>query len=165
MSAPTTSFRDLLGQPPSVRVQYFKEFAVAHTLLVEAKDHLMEAITDSAPNSLVMVLGPTGVGKTTLLTRVRQLLNQNALDDVPDPTRSPVVSIEATPPDSRTFSWRSHFKRLLLEMNDPMVEGKRRSPSAGRPTRCRYSPTIAELLPTIIKLSSRPFATGGHRQF
>jgi len=132
MSAPTTSFRDLLGQPPSVRVQYFKDFAVAHTLLVEAKDHLMEAITDSAPNSLVMVLGPTGVGKTTLLTRVRQLLNQNALNDVPDPTRLPVVSIEATPPDSRTFSWRSHFKRLLLEMNDPMVEGKRRSPSAGQ---------------------------------
>lgn len=132
MIAPTTLFRDLLAQPPSVRVQYFKDFAVAHTLLVEAKDYLMEAITDSAPNSLVMVLGPTGVGKTTLLTRVRQLLYQNALDDIPDPTRLPVVTIEAIPPDSRTFSWRSHFKRLLLEMNDPMVEGKRRSPSAGQ---------------------------------
>lgn len=132
MSAPTTSFRDLLAQPPSVRVQYFKNFAVAHTLLVEAKDRLMEAIRDSAPNSLVMVLGPTGVGKTTLLTRVRQLLNQNALDDIPDPMRLPVVTIEAIPPDSRTFSWRSHFKRLLLEMNDPMVEGKRRSPAAGQ---------------------------------
>lgn len=132
MSAPTTSFRDLLAQPPSVRVQYFKDFAVAHTLLVEAKDRLMEAIRDSAPNSLVMVLGPTGVGKTTLLTRVRQLLNQNALDDIPDPMRLPVVTIEAIPPDSRTFSWRSHFKRLLLEMNDPMVEGKRRSPAAGQ---------------------------------
>lgn len=130
MSAPTTSFRDLLAQPPSVRVQYFKDFTVAHTLLVEAKDHLMEAITDSAPNSLVMVLGPAGVGKTTLLTRVRQLLN--ALDEVlDDPARLPVVTVEAIPPDSRSFSWRSHFKRLLLEMNDPMVEGKRRSPSAG----------------------------------
>ena len=127
MSATTTPSRDLLAQSPAVRLQYFKDFAVAHTLLVEAKNCLMEAITDSAPNSLVMVLGPTGVGKTTLLTRVRQLLWQNALDNVrEDPARLPVVTIEAIPPDSRIFSWRSHFKRLLLEMNDPMVDDKRR---------------------------------------
>jgi energy-coupling factor transporter ATP-binding protein EcfA2 len=133
MSAPTTSFRDLLAQPSSVRVQHFKDFAVAHTLLVEAKDRLMEAITDSAPNSLILVLGPTGVGKTTLLIRVRQLLSRNTLDDIPeDPARLKVVTVEAVPPDSRTFSWRSHFKRLLLEMNDPMVEGKRRLPLAGQ---------------------------------
>ena len=65
---------DLLAQPPSVRIQYFKDFAIAHPLLVEAKDRLLEAIMESAPNSLVIVLGPTGVGKTTLLAKIRQLL-------------------------------------------------------------------------------------------
>jgi hypothetical protein len=48
---------DLLAQPPSVRVQYFKDFAIAHPLLMEAKDRLLEAIMESAPNSLVIVFG------------------------------------------------------------------------------------------------------------
>ena len=95
---------DLLAQPPSVRIQYFRDFAIAHPLLVEAKDRLLEAITESAPNSIVIVLGPTGVGKTTLLTKIRQLLGAMAAAEAPaESGRLAVVAIEATPPESRTF--------------------------------------------------------------
>ena len=72
MSALTIPDSSLLTQPPIVRLQYFKDFAVAHTLLVETKDRLLEAITESAANSLIIVSGPTGVGKTTLLAKIRQ---------------------------------------------------------------------------------------------
>jgi hypothetical protein len=124
---------DLLAQSPSVRIQYFKDFAIGHPLLVEAKDRLLDAITESAPNSLVIVLGPTGVGKTTLLAKIRQLIGDKAAADITaDPGHLPVVAIEATPSESRSFSWRSHFKRLLLEMNDPLVDCKRRSHAADR---------------------------------
>jgi energy-coupling factor transporter ATP-binding protein EcfA2 len=124
---------DLLVQPPSVRIQYFKDFAIAHPLLVEAKDRLLEAIMESAPNSIVIVLGPTGVGKTTLLAKIRQLLGATAAGEAPaEPACLAVVAMEATPPESRTFSWRSHFKRLLLEMNDPLVDCKRRVHAADR---------------------------------
>lgn len=124
---------DLLAQSPSLRIQYFKDFAIGHPLLVEAKDRLLDAITESAPNSLVIVLGPTGVGKTTLLAKIRQLLRAKAAADITaDPGHLPVVAIEATPSESRSFSWRSHFKRLLLEMNDPLVDCKRRLQAADR---------------------------------
>ncbi len=127
MDALTTPGKGLLAELPSVRLQYFKDFAVAHPLLVEVKDRLLEAITESAPNSLIIVSGPTGVGKTTLLSRVQQLLNAKALEEgTPDPALLPVVTVEATPPESRSFSWRSHFKRLLLAMNEPLVDHKRR---------------------------------------
>jgi energy-coupling factor transporter ATP-binding protein EcfA2 len=123
----------LLTQPQSVRIQYFKDFAIAHPLLVEAKDRLMEAIVGSPSNSIVIVLGPTGVGKTTLLAKIRQLLGAMTAAEAPaESGRLAAVAIEATPPESRTFSWRSHFKRLLLEMNDPLVDCKRRLPSADR---------------------------------
>lgn len=59
----------LLAQSPSMRIRHFKDFAVAHTTLVEVKDRLLEAITESAANSLIIVSGPTGVGKTTLLEK------------------------------------------------------------------------------------------------
>src|SRR5437867_11810908 len=100
MSTVTAPGNTLLAQPPSVQLQYFKDFAVAHPLLVEAKDRLLEAITESAPNSLIIVSGPTGVGKTTLLTKIRQLLNAKALEEeAPDPALLPVVTVEATPPE------------------------------------------------------------------
>ena len=50
----------LLSQPPSVRLRHFKDFAVAHTMLVEVKDRLLEAITESAANSLIIRLGTDG---------------------------------------------------------------------------------------------------------
>src|SRR5260370_35055529 len=89
---------DLLAQSPSVRIQYFKDFAIGHPLLVEAKDRLLDAITESAPNSLVIVLGPTGVGKTTLLAKIRQLPGAKAAaDETADHGRWPIVPTQPTP--------------------------------------------------------------------
>ncbi|MGO9894333.1 MAG: ATP-binding protein, partial [Bryobacteraceae bacterium] len=127
MSTPMAPDNGLLAQPPSVRLRHFKDFAVAHTMLVEAKDRLLEAITESAPNSLIIVSGPTGVGKTTLLAKIRQLLSTSACaGEIPDPAWLPVVTVEATPPESNDFGWRSYFKRLRVEMKEPLVDCKRR---------------------------------------
>jgi hypothetical protein len=121
----------LSAQPAVARVQYFKDLTIAHPSLVEAKDRLMEAINESPPNTLIIVLGPTGVGKTTLLMKIRQLLSDIAAEN-PDPGHLPVVAIEAAPPESQRFSWRSHFKRLLVEMSEPLVDCKRRLNLADR---------------------------------
>ena len=133
MSAPRVSIGTLSTEPPSTLMESFKNFAAAHPLLVEAKDRLWEAILESAPNSLIIVSGPTGVGKTTLLARISQLLAAEMQDELEtNPGRLPVVRVEATPPESRRFSWRGHFKRLLLEMSEPLVDYKRRLNPAGQ---------------------------------
>jgi flagellar biosynthesis GTPase FlhF len=62
--------RQLLGQPSAAKLKYFQDFTIAHPRLVEANDRLTGAIRDSAPNSIIFVLGPTGVGKTTLRRRI-----------------------------------------------------------------------------------------------
>ncbi len=36
-----------------------------------------------------------------------------------------MASVEAIAPDSGSFCWRSHFKRLLQEMDEPLVDRKR----------------------------------------
>ncbi len=56
------------------RLAEFQAFTVAHPRLVAAKDELITAIRESEPNSIVMVFGPTGVGKTTLRMRAEQVL-------------------------------------------------------------------------------------------
>ena len=60
----------LLNAPPSARLKHFQEFTVAHPRLVDTKDRLLAAIRECAPNSVIFVLGPTGVGKTTLRARI-----------------------------------------------------------------------------------------------
>jgi hypothetical protein len=73
-----------------------------------------------------MVLGPTGVGKSTLRAKVEQMLTMEMLPELEaTPGRLPVVSVECIAPESGTFNWRDHFVRLLLQMDEPLVDRKR----------------------------------------
>jgi energy-coupling factor transporter ATP-binding protein EcfA2 len=114
------------GETLESRLAYFQSFTVAHPHLVAAKDALIAGIRQSAPNSIVMVFGPTGVGKTTLRMKTEQILIGELRAELEsDRGRIPVASVEAIAPDSGSFCWRSHFKRLLQEMDEPLVDRKR----------------------------------------
>jgi hypothetical protein len=104
----------------------FQAFTVAHPHLVTAKESLITAIRESEPNSIVMVFGPTGVGKTTLRLRTEQILIEELRPEL-DANRwcVPVASVEAIAPDSGSFCWRSHFQRLLQAMGDPLTDRRR----------------------------------------
>ncbi len=125
MDAPPGFPRELLSQPWTARLEYFKGYTMAHPRLVAARDALLGAIHERAPNSLILVLGPTGVGKTTLRMKIEQLLATEMLADLrADPGHLPVVSVECIAPESGAFSWRDHFRRLLLQMEEPLLDHK-----------------------------------------
>src|SRR2546426_9087693 len=95
-SAPTQAWSEPLAQ--------FQAFTVAHPHLVAAKDSLIAAIQESEPNSIVMVFGPTGVGKTTLRIWIEQILMQELQAELEvNRSRIPVASVEAIAPDSGNF--------------------------------------------------------------
>jgi len=149
MASPPPGFpRSLLGEPWSARLTYFQRYTVAHPKLLEAKERLVVTIQNSEPNSLVFVFGPTGVGKTTLRLKTEQILTAELCQELEqDRGRLAVVSVEAVAPESGSFSWRDHFKRLLQEIDEPLMEHKRelqtgsvslRSPARPQPTTGDY---------------------------
>lgn len=117
--------RRALTGSSEAKLQHFRNVTIAHPHLLAARERLIAAISDSPRNSVIFVLGPTGVGKTTLRAKVESDLAAGLAPELTqDKGRLPVVSVEAVAPDTGNFSWRDHFKRLLDKMREPLIDYK-----------------------------------------
>lgn len=117
--------RELLSEPVSARLAYFAGKVVAHPRLKEAHGALMSALRRPGGASLILVFGPTGVGKTTLRLRVeRQLIEESLPELEKDPGRLPVVALEAVAPESGQFNWKDYYLRALTALEEPMARHK-----------------------------------------
>ena len=126
--------------------QQFRAVTIAHPKMIEAKRRLMEFLSDAPRNSVIFVLGPTGAGKSTLRIKVEsEIKSAFAAELQTDFGRLPVVSLEAEAPDTGSFSWRDHFKRLLDAMREPLIEYK--LDRRGRPWTCGKLPPQCECGP------------------
>lgn len=128
MTLPTGFPSELLAQPPAVRLAYFQSKVVAHPHLKETHQRLWQALQHPTGAALLLVFGPTGVGKTTLRLRVEQQLLEAAQGkSAPSPGHMPVVGMEVAVPEAGNFRWRDYYKRALLALEEPLIEHKRQS--------------------------------------
>ena len=117
--------RELLSEPTTRRLRYFETKVVAHQRLKEVHASLLHAIQHPAGASLILVCGPTGVGKTTLRQRIeRQFLEDAMTDPSLLPGHIPVVAMEAASPDSGNFHWKDYYTRALLALDEPFIADK-----------------------------------------
>jgi DNA polymerase III delta prime subunit len=117
--------RELLMQPPAERLAYFATKVVAHPRLVDAHRAVHHALRQPTAPSLILLYGPTGVGKTTLRLRLEQQLITEALPALEkDTARVPVLAVEAIAPESGQFNWKDYYARALVALNEPLLDRK-----------------------------------------
>ncbi len=117
--------RELLSQLASARLAYFQSKVVVHPHLKEAHHALLTAIRRPAGASLILVFGPTGVGKTTLRLRIEQVLLEEArVAMLQDVGYIPVIGLEAVAPEAGDFKWKDFYTRALTALDEPLMAQK-----------------------------------------
>lgn len=113
----------LLESSLKERINYFRNFTAAHPHLIEVAERLVTALTEPDESSVIFLLGPTGVGKTTLLIRtVEKLIEQFMKEYEENKGRVLFAGFEAPTPDLRNFNWKDFYIRALEALEDPLVD-------------------------------------------
>lgn len=117
--------RTLLDRPSAERMAYFNAFTVEHTALEVASQEVVHAVYDPGRATTINVIGPTGVGKTTLATWLRRRLTADAKEHLAaDPGHIPCVCIDATAPTTGRFDWVDYYRAVLVALGDPFASGR-----------------------------------------
>ncbi len=103
----------------------FKQYTMAHPKLKEMHEKLIRAIREPGGASLLFILGPTGVGKTTLISRLAQQIVSDLQPQLEqDRERMAVAGMEAEAPTHGNYDFKQHFKRALEALGEILINHK-----------------------------------------
>jgi hypothetical protein len=131
--APESFPPELLAQPAGARLEYFEQRCfISHPRLQEALETILQAICPPGegasvrrPGTMALVIGPSRVGKTTLIRMLEeQLLAKSRAVMASDPSFIPFASILAAGPGTNRFEWAEYYRAVLRALYDPFVDGK-----------------------------------------
>lgn len=131
--APESFPPELLKRPLGARQEYFEQRClISHPHLQEALETIIQTIcppgegaTVRRPGTMVLVIGPSRVGKTTLIRMLEErLLAKSKELMASDPSIIPFASILAAGSDTSRFEWAEYYRAVLRALHDPFVDGK-----------------------------------------
>lgn len=94
------------------RLEAFIDFKVKHPRLEEMDRDLMRLIQGYRRYTMLALYGTTGVGKSTVISRVAKRLRE----EEPDPSAVPVVVIKASPEDIGASARLDYYRQVLAQL-------------------------------------------------
>lgn len=122
----------LLQQPREVKQAWFDNHKIEHKKLKEAKARILKTVRVRAGAEVVHVVGPTGVGKTTLMDSVMNELIESSIPEMKnDPGFMPTAFMTCQNPSKGVYDWTEHFIRILVALKEVLIDRKIYLPEAG----------------------------------
>ena len=117
--------RYLLNKSRHERVVYFKGCWAAHMNIKRAKEEIMTLIREPANVGIIHLVGPTGVGKSTLLQHIIKTVYEEALPELEKrPGWIPAAYILAENPQNGVYDWTRHFIQTMESVQEVLIERK-----------------------------------------
>lgn len=107
------------------KMKKFERVKIIHPKMKQIMFELKSLIEQPSGNEIIMVLGPSGVGKSTLIYELKkEILNEMMVELEKDKSILPFVSVELISPDSGVFNWKDFYVRVLSSMEEPLIDKK-----------------------------------------
>lgn len=121
----SSELQETLLKPARERLDYFRRRRIGHPTLMHLKDQLFGTIGLRAGVDLAIVTGPTGVGKSTLNSVLKDQVERGQIEQLQaDPGRIPLVLVEAPSPETAVFGWKDFYVRILEALDEPLIDKK-----------------------------------------
>lgn len=115
----------LLKRPASERLQYFRSYVAKHRRLITVDEQIAAALNEPADAGLVFIVGPTGIGKSTIKNVIYRRVIQNAMGEMrTDPGFFPIAGIEIPSLGKMSYNWHDHWYRALEALEEPLIKHK-----------------------------------------
>jgi DNA polymerase III delta prime subunit len=119
------------------QLNQFKEYAISHPQLAQVDMLLMGAIREPAGFADVLVYGPSGVGKTTMIRQITRRLNETTIEQNSshgshgfresgyrhgNGSPIPLLLVETRPSDGGVFNRADYYRTALKLLGEPFYE-------------------------------------------
>lgn len=117
--------KELMLKSANEKINYFKNLTVAHPNLMKAYEEFKNKISVADKNEILLIFGPSGVGKSTLFNRIFEDYTKTYLTEMlQDKGLISIVGTEAAAPDDGRFDWKDFYIRSLTALNEPLINYK-----------------------------------------
>lgn len=111
--------------PEAMKISAYRDQRFMHLKLEEAFKALNQIGNPSHSESIIALVGPTGVGKSVLIREFVKRVNQSfAAEMEHDFSMVPAISIELPSPISGDFNWKDTGIRIISAFDEPLISRK-----------------------------------------
>lgn len=104
---------------------YFDRVRLGHPRIAQTLEKMARLTTPTSGKSIVLLIGPTGVGKSTLVSTLGERLVDSVKDEIErDPSFVPAAKMVVPASGERQFAWKMFYQALGDALDEPLMDKK-----------------------------------------